>query len=281
MGRGRFIMVGNRIGKNSVLAKMAERPGIHHRVVNARDGQGNPTWHQKYSEADLAEVEELQGYRRFQKEYMNNPITEGTVFKHHWIKWKPPLPLVAYDYLVVYCDPSFKSSSKNDYKAIKFWGKKGNELHHLKAFVRQATITSMVEWFYDLHESLPDGVSVEFWMEANFMQDTLLDEFTTEGEKRGYQLPIRKDTRQKPDKFQRIEAVSPLWERGFVFYNALLEKDPDMLKGIEQTLAIGKGSRVNDDGPDADEGAIWLLQRKGRQASFGKAIIGKRERRGR
>ncbi len=41
---------------------------------------------------------------------------------------------------MAYCDPSFKSSSKNDYKAIKLWGKIGNELHHLKAFVRQASV---------------------------------------------------------------------------------------------------------------------------------------------
>lgn len=277
MGRGRFIMVGNRIHKKSVLAHMAERPGLHHRVVNTLDENGNPTWHQKYTRADVEAVREVQGERRFQKEYMNNPITEGTIFKHNWIKYKALPPLPKYDFLVCYCDPSFKSSSKNDYKAIKLWGKIGNELHHIKAFVRQATPTAMVRWFYDLHESLPDGVTVEYWMEANFMQDTLLDEFTTEGEARGYQLPIRGDMRVKPDKLQRIEAVSPLWERGFVYYNQELEKDPDMLKGIEQTLAVGKGSRMNDDGPDADEGAIWHLQRRGRQAGF-KPAIGKHQR---
>ena len=49
------------------------------------------------------------------------------------------------------------------------------------------------------------------------MQDMILDDFTEEGNLRGYQLPITGDTRKKPDKFQRIEAISPLWERGFVF----------------------------------------------------------------
>lgn len=275
MGRGRFIMVGNRIHKKSVLAQMAERPGVHHRVVNTLDDDGNPTWHQKYSRADVEAVREVQGERRFQKEYQNNPITEGTIFKHNWIKYKVMPGLEEYEHLVAYCDPSFKSSSKNDYKAIKLWGKIGNELHHIKAFVRQASVTSMVQWFYDLNEALPEGVVIDYWMEANFMQDTLLDEFTTEGDKRGYQLPIRGDHRQKPDKLMRIEAVSPLWERGFVFYNVAYEKDPDMVRGIEQTLAVGKGSRVNDDGPDADEGAIWQLQRRGRQSTF-KPAIGKR-----
>ena len=100
------------------------------------------------------------------------------------------------------------------------------------------------------------------------MQDIILDEFTTEGEIRGYQLPIMPDTRKKPEKVQRIEAVSPLWERGFVFYNEALKDSPDMQVGIEQTLALERGSRVHDDAPDADEGAIWFLQRNTRQQIY-------------
>ena len=60
------------------------------------------------------------------------------------------------------------------------------------------------------------------------MQDVILDEFTTEGNIRGYQLPIMPDKRKKPDKIQRIEAISPLWERGFVFYNEALKDSTDM-----------------------------------------------------
>ena len=38
-----------------------------------------------------------------------------------------------------------------------------------------------------------------------------------------------------------------------------------MLAGIDQTLAFEKGMRGHDDAPDADEGAIWILQRDTRQ----------------
>ena len=58
----------------------------------------------------------------------------------------------------------------------------------------------MVRWLYDLYESLPEDVAVQFLMEANFMQDIIMDEFTAEGEVRGYQLPhhgrLSKETRQ-------------------------------------------------------------------------------------
>ena len=105
-------------------------------------------------------------------------------------------------------------------------------------------------------------------MEANFLQDTILDEFVTEGEIRGYQLPISGDYRKKPDKLQRITDISPLWERGFVFYNEALKGTPDMQNGIDQTLALEKGSSAHDDAPDADEGAIWYLQRTARQSKL-------------
>ena len=84
----------------------------------------------------------------------------------------------------------------------------------------------------------------------------------------GYHLPILPDRRHKPDKLQRIEAVSPLWERGLIFYNEALRSSPDMQVGIEQTLALERGSRMHDDAPDADEGAIWHLQRATRQHSL-------------
>jgi hypothetical protein len=112
-------------------------------------------------------------------------------------------------------------------------------------------------------------------MEANFMQDIILDEFATEGEIRGYQLPLMPDKRKKPDKLQRIEAVSPLWERGHVFYNEAERDSPDMQTGIEQTLALERGSRVHDDAPDADEGAIWVIQRNSRQETI-QPVFGKR-----
>lgn len=267
-GRGRFIMVGNLIGKKSVLARIAATEGVFVSQVNVIDKQGNISWASKWSREEIMAQEQFMGYRSFQKEMMNNPITEGTVFRNDWIRWKKILPLSRYESLVAYCDPSFKSSSQNDYKAIKLWGKTGTELHNIDAFVRQCSVAEMVRWFYDLHERIPPEVICDYFIEANFLQDIILDEFTREGEIRGYQLPIHADYRKKPDKFQRIEAVSPLWERGFVWYNKDKQTDKDMLTGLEQLLAFEKGTRVHDDAPDADEGAIYILQKRTRMETF-------------
>lgn len=268
-GRGRFIMVGNLIAKNSVLAKWCDIKSVHVTKVNIYDSKGGISWASKWTPQEVKDIENVVGYRAFQKEYMNNPIIEGAIFRNEWIRWGKRPAWSKFSELVLYIDPSFKGSIKNDYKAAKLWGKAGTMLYHLRAFVRQSSVAEMVRWCYDLYEwAREQGISVRWYMEANFMQDTILDEFRREGELRSYQLPITGDKRKKPDKFQRVEAISPLWERGFVVYDETQKDDPDMLAGIDQTLAFEKGMRGHDDAPDADEGAIWLLQRDTRAKSF-------------
>lgn len=268
VGRGRFIMVGNLISKTSVLANIAATKGVYVSEVKAVDSDGHPVWKEKWTKEEAQEAAAFMGFRSWQKEMMHNPINDGTIFRHEWIRYKKMLPLEKYDALVCYTDPSFKSTTANDYKASRLWGKVGNELHLIDCYVRQDTVSGMVRWLYNLYEATRHRAVIRFFMEANFMQDVILDEFTTEGNARGYQLPISADKRRKPDKLQRIEAVSPLWERGFVFYNEALKDSTDMQVGIDQTLALERGSRVHDDAPDADEGAIYILQQSTRRAAL-------------
>ena len=275
-GRGRFIIVGNLISKCSVIASLAKNKKMHVSIIKAVDENGNPVWAEKWTKEEAQDYADTVGYRIWQKEMMHNPITDGSIFKHEWIRFKRLPKLEKYEMLVCYTDPSFKSTTANDYKACRLWGKIGTELHLIDCYVRQDTVSGMVRWLYDLYERTRDRVAISFFMEANFMQDIILDEFATEGNIRGYQLPILPDKRSKPEKVQRIEAVSPLWERGFVFYNEALKDSADMQVGIEQTLALERGSRVHDDAPDADEGAIYYLQRNTRQEIFKPVAIPRR-----
>ena len=269
-------MVGNLISKNSVLYNIANTKGVFLSKVYAVDKNGDPVWKEKWTREEVDAYREFVGYRDWNKEMMHNPIIDGSIFRHEWIKYKRMPKLTRYDALVCYTDPSWKSTTANDYKACRLWGKLGSELHLIDCFVRQATTGEMVRWQYNLYEkAMEQGASIQFYMEANLMQDTALDEFYKEGELRGYQLPISADNRKKPDKLQRIESVAPLWERGLVFYNENLKDSEDMQVGIEQTLALEHGSRAHDDAPDADEGAIFILQRQGRIGDF-EPRIGKR-----
>lgn len=273
---GRFIMVGNLISKNSVLQKIIDTDTVKTIEVNAIKPDGTPAWPDFYTIEKLRDREKFMGYRSFQKEYMNNPVTEGAVFQQRWIKWRKMLKPGDYEQQVLYIDPSWKSTGKNDYKAAALIGRPRRglktashlELHLIKAFCRQCSLGEMVRWLYDTYEQLPEEAAVSIYMEANFMQDMILDEIQREGEQRGYQLPIMPDRRKKPDKFARVEAISPLWERGCFYYNEKLQNDPDLRAGIDQTLSFEQGSRAHDDFPDACEGAIYKLQKQTREASF-------------
>ena len=68
--------------------------------------------------------------------------------------------------------------------------------------------------------------------------------------------------RKKKDKFFRIEALQPLFERGLVVFNQAERDSEGMRVLVEQLLMFERGSRVNDDAPDALEGGIFLLNRR-------------------
>ena len=260
-GRGRFIMVGNRISKNSVLALMCDRPNIYHTVVNILQPDGTPTWHQNYSIEEINELRTMSGERMFQKEYMNNPTTDGAIFMQKDIRFGSMLPLRQYKEIVCYTDPSFRSSSTADYKATMLVGVTADGAYHvLKAYCEQTTVTRLIEWHYEIMDYV-QGVSVRYYMEANFIQDLLMKEFDEVGAQVGLRIPLMPDKRAKGDKFARIENMQPLFARGMVLMNDKERDSVGMQNLIEQLLLFEKGSRIHDDAPDALESAIWMLQR--------------------
>jgi predicted phage terminase large subunit-like protein len=283
----KFVMVGNRIHPKSILAHVVgdiddkpKRKGIYHsRVMATIDGTftGEPSWPQKYSSEQLQQRFERMGYFVALREYFHQAVRKGKVFKSEWIRWGRIPELARMDHIIAYFDPSYKAKTTNDFKAIKVWGKKGLNLYCIDAFVKQTGITEAVRWLYDYHESLSDNVIVDYYMEDVFLQDMFFEDFAAEAELRGYYLPIRGDKRAKPDKVARIMAIAPLWERGLVTYDIRQKKNQHMITGIDQTLGFQKGASIHDDGPDADEGAIWLLQKRGRVEAF-EPRIGARRR---
>lgn len=236
---------------------------IYHTVVNVYDEKGEVRWKENYKKEEIERTKRKIGTINFFREYMNSPSVEGTIFKDEYFKYQPILPLKKYRRIIAYTDPSWKSTTKNDYKATILVGKtKTGEYHVLKVFAAQTSVKTMVNWHYEIDQFINSEVPVRYFMEANFVQDLLLSEFKKEGIARGgNQIPITPDKRKKPDKYSRIEAMQPLFERGEVIFNIEEKGTKGMEVLVEQLLAIEPGSKVHDDAPDALEGAIWLLNR--------------------
>jgi phage terminase large subunit-like protein len=286
IGRRRVVVAGNRIHRKSILAHLVgdhqdpkvKRKGIYHNkqvaIVN-----GQPIWPERYTLAELQANIDVMGYAVSQTEYFHNPITEGKIFRYEWIRWGKMAKLHEYTQIICYTDPSFKATATSDFKAVKMWGLKGHEFHLIDCFVRQCSVSTMVRWTYDCFEKYfaNSGGTIQFWIEANFIQDQLLDDYFKEGEERGYQLPIMGDNRKKPEKMTRIVSMQPYYERGFVVYNEARKNDIDFQTAVEHLTAIEYGSSTADDSPDADEGAWYFL--KGHQVASqgnGRPIFGQR-----
>jgi hypothetical protein len=142
-----IIFCGNRIAVDCCVVR-ACKFADHVDEINIVDENGNPTWPQKNSKESIERVLRQKSYASAQKEYFNNPVTEGAVFRQ--MNYKPMQALNAYNMLVCYTDPSYKDGPKNDYKATVLVGRWHDEFHIIKCFVEQASTAAMIDWHYQI-----------------------------------------------------------------------------------------------------------------------------------
>lgn len=263
-GRKRFVFAGNIIAKEGCIVK-ASRVADFFIKVNILDDKGQPSW-QRYTLEQVNYMLAKISYASGQKEYFNNPISEGTVFKD--ITWGKVPPLSKFKFLVAYCDPSYKDSRKNDFKAIPLVGEYQGNFYVIKAFVEQNTVAKMVEWFYEHDTAVGDVTSLYNYIEAGSLQETFYQELflprlINAGKAKGKHLSISPDHRKKPDKFTRIEStLEPLNRQGRLIFNEREKGNPHMMRLEEQMKAIEPSLPGHDDGPDALEGAVWIINNK-------------------
>jgi predicted phage terminase large subunit-like protein len=263
---------GDPIRENLVHIKVyaTENPKTHKML--AIEHGGVPAWKERYTVKQLRDRMAKMGYRNAMRNFYHQDIKDGNVFLEEHLPWVDPQQLDRYDALLTYVDPSYKDTKKNDFKAIVLIGKIGFHYDVLWAWVRQASRSAMVKAHYDIDKvinrklpmpGIPLGkvdVTCNHYLEANFIQEDLfMNEYYSEGERRGEQLRIRGDHRKKPDKFGRVEDLSPLAEVGYLRFNKKMQKNPDMITLRDQFLAFPNG---HDDGPDAVEGGIYMLNKR-------------------
>lgn len=278
IGIARFFLVNNRIHKESILATIAqERKQWHHHKINALKKNGEPSWYPRYTKEFYDELQEDIGWKAFETEYQNNPTEDAGRFKLEHIQWCHPKRLSAYDRLVVYLDPSFRSGKSSDHKGGTFLGKLAREYHVLKCFNRQCEMSELVKWCYDLWEEIPSGVYVDWWIEGYGIQTDFLEDFAIEGDARGYQLPIMADMEQKGNKEDRIENEIKYFERLWVFFSHKIKGKKDTEKAIDHLTAWDRGSDTPDDWPDSFQGARKECDKSSQQPDrANKPIITKR-----
>lgn len=278
MGRGQFVLIGNRIAVDTVLGHYAKRSRLFHTRVNAIDAKGNPSWPEKFTKAEIEALRDsmIQGgsWMEWETEYMNNPIVNGDYFKQEYIQWKTPAPLRDYSVLLLYGDPAFSKSGQGDYKAWSLWGKwiepsGAVEYHLLKVYLRKSTEREWAAWACRMYAELSPEVREKFYVyiEEFVNQSNCLLTFKDLSLEFGFLLPVRLDiekNKRKQNKQDRILASLRHYEKMEVFYSLEEKSSPEMELSIQQTLSFDPANkRAHDDSPDANAGALKLLSQSG------------------
>lgn len=263
---------GDPIRENLVHVKVfATEDPLTHKMLLIENG-GVPSWRERYTVKELQKRMGNMGHRNAMRNFYHLDIKDGEIFKEEDLPFAYCQQLDKYEALITYNDPSYKDTAKNDTKAIVLIGKIGSHYDIIWCWVRHASRKSMVKAHYLVDDIVKGKVSdpaVKYgkrgnncahYIEANFIQEDLFMEvYRAEGDLRKEQLRIRGDKRAKPDKKGRIEDLSPIAESGCLRFNKAKQKDPDMIILRDQFLGFPNG---HDDGPDAVEGAIYLLNKK-------------------
>lgn len=259
-GEYTFIFCGNIIAKDCCITRAIQK--AHHTdIINIRDKNGMSSWPQKNTEHDIDDILSMISYISQQKEYFNNPISEGTVFKT--INYKKLPPLSQYKFLVCYIDLSYKSGSRNDFKAAVLMGKHKDEYHIRKCWLKQGTTRDLAIGLVDIKSYVNDQCPMYWYAEENFLQDIILKELHDGFIALKSSISIVGDKRKKPDKFTRIEtALEPINTNGKLFFNEDEKQNIHMQVLEEQFKALEPGSKTHDDGPDATEGAKQIIDNK-------------------
>ncbi len=265
-----WLVCGNIIAEYCCVTEMAKKADKHE-IVNILDKEGNSTWPQKNSLADIKRVLSKQSWAAQQKEYFNNPINEGSVFKEITYDTCPPLSKC--DDVVVYADPSTsnkdraKKNTQASHKCIVIIGSKNGKRYLYKIWLDQVGTKTFVSWLYEAHLFVQSKKVDTYRMfienntlQAPFYEQVIQPEIHKMAKEYGFSIPIREDDRRKPDKYFRIEGtLQPLNASGRLIFNASQKEDPHMIRMENQLLGVSEKAIVMD-GPDALEGGCWLIQ---------------------
>lgn len=261
-----FSMVGNLFAARSILAQLMKekddetgKPLYVSKIYDAIREDGSPLWPALWPLARIEKRRRQMGTVRFNKEMRNRVGAEDSPIRESWILYVPAAELAPAVWLKkqfrfsAFLDPSGKGTETTDYKAITVVGEciETKIIDTIHAWIRHATVNEMWAQVWAIDKEFHCGMGIEI----NMFQDFLIDSYKNYAEKARHWVNMNA-VNHSTEKIARIvNRLSPLAEFGklrFIKGNS----DQDLL--VEQIIYI-MDPNVNDDGPDALEGAISSL----------------------
>ena len=262
-----IIWCGNLIAKDCCVLR-ASKYADNHDVINIRDKDGHSSWPEKNTEEHIDTVLAKISTASAQKEYFNNPISEGEVFKD--LVWGKVPALSKFKFLVAYGDPAPGERGKkgSSTKGVALVGQHDGKLYVVKVFLDHALNAEFIRWYFDLQEFVGGKVPIYNYMENNSLQDPFFQQVFRPlvqqmSRERGETLVIKGDSQKKTDKATRIEAnLEPLNRNGLLIFNAAEQDNPHMKRLAEQFTLFTLSLKYPADGPDLVEGGWRIIRNK-------------------
>jgi hypothetical protein len=240
-------------------------------VVNLEDKDGESTWPEKNKREHIDRIKSKISTKAYQTEYMNNPLSEGDIFKH--MNWGEVPELKQFTFLVAYGDPAPSNSQnkKGSYKSVFLIGGLNGKFYVITGYLDHEVNAEFVEWYYRLRNYVDGKTQVYNYIENNKLQDPFYEQvflplFAKKAKETGKVLGIIPDTRSKPDKFSRIEGnLEPLNNNGQLILNIAEKHNYHMKRLEEQFKLVNPRLSSPADGPDCIEGGVWIVNEKNSQ----------------
>jgi hypothetical protein len=284
-GNYRILFNGNIIAADCCITRAIAKAeelkvkGIGHvDIINIRDKNGHSTWPEKNSEEDIDLFLSLVSASAAQKEFFNNPVAEGEVFKE--IAYGKVPALSKFKFLVIYGDPApgENKTKKSSTKTVCLLGKINSRLYIIKTFLDRGLNAEFIDWYVKLLEFVGGRTSVYCYMENNKLQDPFFQQVFQPlvrkvRRERNISLYIRGDEDKKTDKATRIEAnLEPMNREGNLILNEAEKDNPHMKRMEDQFKLFNLQLTFPADGPDCVEGGNRILDRKLRDTEPPKKI---------
>lgn len=266
-----WVACGNIIAKYCCITEMAKKADKHE-VINIRDKNGNSTWPQKNTEEFIDITLRPMPWSAQQKEFYNNPVSEGDTFKEVTFSNLPKLSTC--DHVLVYADPATSNKERGktkqaSYKSVGVVASKGRKRYLYKVWLDQTKNATFVSWLYEAYlYLLENNVDTKrVYIENNTLQDPFYEQVLLPliyqlADDYGFMIPISEDTRKKPEKYFRIEGtLEPPNRLGNLLFNKKEESNPHMQRMKDQMLGVSESATVMD-GPDMLEGGVWIINNR-------------------
>lgn len=262
-----IIFCGNIIAKDTCVAR-AGKMADHWDIINLVDKNGNSTWPEKNTPERIERIRNSISTASYQGEYMNNPVTEGKIFRN--LEYGKVPPLKKFKFVVIYGDPSYSNSGskKSSMKAVCLLGRIRNTLYIIKARVGHVTNAEYIQWYADLKKEVGKQTVVYCYQENNTLQNPFFEQvfkplIREHNERTGDNLYIIGDGRDKMDKAARIEAnLEPLDRNGLLVFNEAERDNPYMKELHDQFSLFELTLPYPADGPDCVEGGNNIINSK-------------------